>query len=418
MASTLVIRRVRLDDDPDDFIPQSRNIQFFPSELIVQNARTPEANVIPEATITVFPEATTNPQTKSSKSPSEILHKSPTIKASSTPVQSKSFVSIMKPQESQHDDERLKSPPTIQSVPISKLSVPWKSVTKVDTKLDSPMVKSKKGKNVTSFTPSKKKTLELPDSPVSFLEEKRGIPVDMTDPIECSVIESTMIEKAAEIRNKSKDDALRHYLCNGYVVYIKWLQSKMQSVKLSDKDQSMAVFCVARDINKYEPTKRPMGIDIDIFAIMYEQWNHTDADRSLCGLVAKVVESFSGVAMNGKRISKTKIQKLALQFINCPVISMSINEFKKRLHGVSTSVLDEHSSNIWRGTVGLINCHQKGSEQLDDLIIDLRSIRNGQPMAPLPGFHLGIRMLEMEGIIEPTSPMTPYTPTRKVVVLS
>ena len=378
----------------------SHNIQFYGtpvSTVITQADVDPEPPVTPVEFETKPPVTPIELETKSPVTPVELETKPPV-----TPVELEPRASSAKKPKS----------PDVPSVPISKLTMPIKTNAKnPHRKHDNLSSKHKKVKMHVNGQSS-----EAPDAPVSYMEEKRGIPSDMTDPIECSVIESTMIEKTAENRNKSKDAALRHYLCNGYVVYIKWLQSKMRSVKLSEKDQAMAVFCVARDINKYDPSKRPMGIDIDIFAIMYEHWMHSEADCSLGGLVAKVLESFEGAVVNGKRLDKAQMEELAIIFVKRPDISMSLDAFKKRLQKVPTTVLDEHSSNVWRGTVGLINCHMKGSEKLENLVIDLSSIRKGHPMAPLPGFHLGIRMLEIEGIIAPTAPSTPYTPTRKVVV--
>lgn len=83
------------------------------------------------------------------------------------------------------------------------------------------------------------------------------------------------------------------------------------------------------------------------------------------------------------------------------LIQLSPEDYARYLSKLPSKVLSEHSSTVWRGTMALIKVPKRGNE-MEPLAIDIEMVTNGNPYAPMPGFHIGIRMLQRdEGIIEP-----------------
>ncbi len=209
--------------------------------------------------------------------------------------------------------------------------------------------------------------------PTAFLEDETGIPVDYCNPIESNSLESSLLSES------SHGLTLLHYVRNGYAVYLKWFKDKAHIAGLSSGWDDYLTFSVARDINRYAAARNgssPMGKDIEMIGYVHSL-PPEEKDKLFVD-----IRNYS----SEKKEMREALTKLP---------SMTTMDFYVRLKNVSEDVLDGHSGSIWRGTIGII--------ETSNLDISVEDLEMGKPMAPACGFHLGLRMLEINGFISASS---------------
>lgn len=314
---------------------------------------------------------------------------------------------------------------------------------------------------------------------IAFMEDMFGVCVGRTDPIECNTYECMAIEHEAEQLQCDQDVIFRTYLLNGYVVYSRWLVSKIRLARtniLANLDDLIR-FCVARHINEHglilqsntkkkstsvaDLKKYAMGFDVELRYILYKiltqndnfvretkSLSWSDARKQLANIISRYIYPIDSIVSDKSRrqclnevlswLTKNEPTDLRKFRSFRPLLEMNENEFKQKLRQVSTDLLDNHSSTVWRGTVGInsVRKHYKNDNKksnsnsnnsstnsnkitsyMEDLIVDLQLLENGEPLAPSPGFHLGVQMLAKTNIIrasDTNDPSTPMTVCRSV----
>jgi hypothetical protein len=226
------------------------------------------------------------------------------------------------------------------------------------------------------------KSMQNTTSAATYMEDEDGIPEEYTDPVESNLLEQSLLEERAYGLN------FKTYLRNGYAVYLKWLTDKVMRGGLKEDEKEYVYFMVAADINqvaKQNDDDFPMGEDL--YAIM--------------------------LTNTGQRL-ETELEwdeQEIEDFLSTPhEPKLDLKEFYRRLKNVPVEILDVHSKLVWRGTAGTISGNNK-------IILKRSDMYLGNPFAPATGFHLGMRMLEVNGFIDKhEDASTPKSITRDIRV--
>jgi hypothetical protein len=224
-----------------------------------------------------------------------------------------------------------------------------------------------------TMTMSTRTELEIPTA--AFMESLSGIPVEYFNPIEANCLETSVLADGPHALD------MLHYLRNGYAVYLRWLKDKARIVGLSTEWDDYLTFTVARDINRHSHAHAedsPMGHDIDLIALVH---SFPDDEKNVIHLAQKCDATPESIHTALSRDP-----------------TMDTDDFYVRLKRVSERALDAHSRKTWRGTEGTVSS--------GDFVLSLIDLEAGRCVAPACGFHLGLKMLEDSGFVDP-----PETPT-------
>jgi hypothetical protein len=178
----------------------------------------------------------------------------------------------------------------------------------------------------------------------------------------------------------------RSYLENGYRKYRLWL-----SMTLGSTYSQHLNFCVARNMNQLSKS-HVMGLDLEVRYIL-KRLEHLFGVSDM-----KYYENvIHNTLKQNLELSDIHIQSTIDSYMRNPMsfeLSLSDQEFDKRLGNVPTNELDQHSFKCWRN----FN-HVKLNE--NPYPITHEDILSGESLAPPSGAHLGLQMLEMYGYLPP-----------------
>lgn len=210
----------------------------------------------------------------------------------------------------------------------------------------------------------------------AFLETDVGVPLEYFNPLEANSLEKSLLTNGPHKLN------LLNYLRNGYVAYLKWFMDKARIIGMSKEWDEYLIFAVAHDINQHgNNANPPMGLDIELISYVHS----FKEDEKDCIMLAK------NYCKNITTNSVVTAENMREYLSQNP--KMTMQDFCIRLKNVSKKILEEHSANIWRGT--------KGTLCSEDFVISLSDLESGQCKIPACGFHLGLKMLEENGYMDP-----------------
>lgn len=231
----------------------------------------------------------------------------------------------------------------------------------------------------------------------------------LCDPLEVSMLESDGVEALAEKEDVSFEEAFEMYLKQGFACYAKWYAEQLtKQLGVSEATVHRALFSVARRINAASPG---LLLAVDVRHIIWKetkggtvaQFDNTFANRVYQRLSA--TRRLQDPSLSDKKDVPLmeELRHLAASYKQADsldewyhgLVSLSVEEFVKTIEDSSNvAALAEASAKIWRGTNTLVSVTKKpDNKALDDLFVDMDTISQAEPYAPLPGYHLGVAWL-------------------------
>lgn len=186
------------------------------------------------------------------------------------------------------------------------------------------------------------------------METKHGIPVELTEPISCDLLERQSLTNEIHCLTK------REYFRNGYALYLTWFLGKLHEAGLSRTWDAYAVYSLTKDL-----------------------YNICQTAHSICIFDPQEFE----------KILPSDIDQMM---------------FLKIIRDIPDEFLRNHSGRLWRGTEGIL-------VKSAPTCISLNDLENGRESPPACGFHMGIAMLEANGYLD-LNKSGEHVPTTKFII--
>lgn len=191
------------------------------------------------------------------------------------------------------------------------------------------------------------------------------------------------IQLETEVLQKNQDKMpFRSYLETGYRKYQTWL-----AMTLGSNYSQHLNFCSARSLNMIKP--HVMGVDLEIRYLLKRLENIFGP-----GEMKHYRDAIQHTLKENLELSDAHIQSVIDTYLRNPqsfALTLSNEEFQKRLKNVPTAELDQHSFQVWRNSN-----HSTLNEKPYPITHD--DILNGEALSPPSSAHLGLQMMELSGL--------------------
>lgn len=242
-----------------------------------------------------------------------------------------------------------------------------------------------------------------------YMEDEGGVPEEYLDPVESNTLEQSLLKE------QTHGLTFKLYIRNGYAAYLKWLADKLLRSGLREHETDHIYFMVAADINqiaKQQYNSDEKSEDTDELPspdMIYPMGEDVYAVQVLQGMPRAQPEEQRQALMEKLEWTEDEADEFLKSREHIDT-KLDLMEFYRRLKKVPDHILDKHSKLIWRGTNGTITGREK-------ITLTRKDMQHGMPFAPSTGFHLGMRMLEVNGFIEKSPDMdTPRSLTREITL--
>jgi hypothetical protein len=180
----------------------------------------------------------------------------------------------------------------------------------------------------------------------------------------------------------------RTYLSTGYNYYKHWLQ---MTLGLDEGMNQHMNFCLARHMNSTSPNSMGMDLEIKYITKRLEDLFGYENMRHYGSAVCETIKENLGIGdMEAQQYAKDYLDKLPQ---GPTKLTLTNEEFSRRMQSVPTQVLDSHSTSLWRSS----NPRQLNN---DPYPLTREDIRNGEMIAPPSSKHQGLQMLQIHGYLD------------------